>query len=120
MTVSQDISRDRRWPVFAGEASAAGLGSVLAVPLQRGAETIGVLNLYAPSSDSFDSHDIRIAGLFGGAAAAVVEDVRERDGLRQLGRQLEEALASRAEIDQAMGIIMAATGARPTRLSPGW
>lgn len=74
------------------------------------AETIGVLNLYAPSADAFDSHDIRIAGLFGAAPAAVVEDVRERDGLRQLGRQLEEALASRAEIDQAKGIIMARHG----------
>ncbi|MBA3800243.1 MAG: ANTAR domain-containing protein [Geodermatophilaceae bacterium] len=38
------------------------------------------------------------------------KDVRERDGLRQFGRQLEEAFASRAEIDQAKGIIMARHG----------
>ncbi|MEJ7771717.1 MAG: ANTAR domain-containing protein [Geodermatophilaceae bacterium] len=110
MTISQQVLGDRRWPVFGPKASAAGLGSALALPLQRGPETIGVVNLYADHENAFDSNDIRIAGLFAAAVGAVVQDVRERESLRKLGLQLEEALQSRAEIDQAKGIIMARHG----------
>jgi len=110
LTISPNLPADRRWPVFAPKASAAGLRSVLALPLQRGTETIGVVNLYARTEAAFDSHDVRIAGLFAAAVGAVVQDVRERDSLRRLGQQLEEALSSRAQIDQAKGIIMARHG----------
>lgn len=110
LTISPNIVADRRWPIFAPKADAAGLCSALALPLQQGTETIGVVNLYARNEDAFDAHDVRIAGLFAAAVGAVVQDVRERESLRQLGQQLEEALKSRAEIDQAKGIIMARHG----------
>ena len=107
MTISPHIGQDRRWPVFGPKAAAVGLHSALALPLQQGTETIGVVNLYADREDAFQPHDINIAALFAAAVGAVVQDVRERDSLRKLGQQLEEALTSRAQIDQAKGIIMA-------------
>lgn len=110
VTISPRIADDRRWPLFAPKAVEVGLRSALALPLQQGAQTIGGVNLYARVEDAFDSHDIRIAGLFAAAVGAVVQDVRERDSLRELGRQLEQALKSRAQIDQAKGIIMARHG----------
>jgi len=109
-TLSKKMESDRRWTTFAPKAVAVGLRSALALPLQRGTETIGVVNLYAREEDAFDAHDIRIAGLFAAAVGAVVQDVRERESLRQLGVQMEAALQSRAEIDQAKGIIMARQG----------
>ena len=110
MTLSPHVGSDARWPKFAAKAADVGLGSVIALPLQQGTETIGVVNLYARNRDAFDPHDVRIAGLFAAAVSAVVQDVRERESLRRLGQQLEEALRSRAEIDQAKGIIMARHG----------
>lgn len=110
MTISRRMSQERRWPIFAPKAETVGLLSALAFPLQQGTETIGVVNLYARQEDAFDSHDIHIAGLFAAAVGAVVQDVRERDSLRKLGQQLEDALTSRAQIDQAKGIIMARHG----------
>lgn len=114
MKVAQKITQDRRWPVFARKATTVvGLRSALALPLQRGQVTTGVVNLYAREEDAFDSHDIRTARLFAAAVSAVVQDVRERESLRVLGQQLEAALASRAKIDQAKGIIMARHGCNP-------
>jgi len=110
MTLSQRVSEDKRWPNFAPSAAAVGLRSAIAFPLQEGPETIGVVNLYASRDDAYDPHDIHIAGLFAAAVGAVVQDVRERDSLRKLGQQLEEALTSRATIDLAKGIIMARHG----------
>lgn len=110
MTISPKVGQDRRWPVFAPRAAAVGLRSALAFPLQQGTETIGVVNLYADREDAFGSHDIHIGALFAAALGAVVQDVRERDSLRRVGQQLEEALSSRAQIDQAKGIIMARHG----------
>jgi len=110
LTISQRIPLDRRWTSFGPKAVELGLGSTLALPLQGGPETTGVVNLYAREEEAFDSEDIRIAGLFAAAVGAVVQDVRERESLRQIGLQLEEALRSRAEIDQAKGIIMARHG----------
>ncbi len=110
LTMSQNIAADQRWPKFGPKAAQAGLCSALALPLQQGTETIGVVNLYARQQDAFDAHDVRIAGLFAAAVSAVVQDVRERESLRRLVQQLEEALQSRAQIDQAKGIIMARHG----------
>lgn len=109
MVISQRIPLDRRWPGFAFKACAVGLRSALALPLQ-GPETLWIVNLFARDEEAFDSNDIRIAGLFAAAVGAVIEDVRERESLRQLVLQLEQALQSRAEIDQAKGIIMARHG----------
>jgi len=110
MVLSQHIAADQRWPKFGPNAAAVGLCSALALPLQQGTETIGVVNLYALDQDAFDARDVRIAGLFAAAVGAVVQDVRERESLRRLGQQMEEALSSRAQIDQAKGIIMARHG----------
>jgi len=53
---------------------------------------------------------VHIAELFAAAVAAFVQDVRGRELLRALGQQLEQALESRAVIDQAKGIIMTRHG----------
>lgn len=110
LVLSDNVPADTRWPIFASKGPAAGLLSALALPLQQGTDTIGVVNLYARTEAAFGPRDVRIAGLFAAAVSAVVQDVRERDSLRRLGQQLEAALESRAEIDQAKGIIMARHG----------
>lgn len=108
--LSEDVVDDPRWPHFAPRAQVVGLRGALAVPLQKGTTTIGVVNLYARTAHAFDTYDVNVAGFFAAAVGAVLQDVRERESLRELCHQLEEALRSRAEIDQAKGIIMARHG----------
>ncbi|MBA3368294.1 MAG: ANTAR domain-containing protein [Geodermatophilaceae bacterium] len=110
VTRSPQMTLERRWPHFTPKARHVGLCSALAIPLQQGPQTIGVVSLYAHEEEAFDTGDVRTAGLFAAAVGAVVQDVRERESLRKLGVQLEEALQSRGEIDQAKGIIMARHG----------
>lgn len=110
VTVADDLTADGRWPKLRSRAAVIGARSALSVPLQRGMDTIGVVNLYADSEAAFTERDVYLAGLFAAAVGAVVQDVQEREALRMLGRQLETALTSRAEIDQAKGIIMARHG----------
>jgi GAF domain-containing protein len=102
--------RRRRWPDFANRGGVVGVGSLLAVPMYPGGDTHGVLNFYSPDIDVFGARDVHIAELFAAAVAAFVQDVRGRELLRALGQQLEQALESRAVIDQAKGIIMARHG----------
>lgn len=110
VTVTHDLTADPRWPLFSSRAAGVGARSALALPLQRGTDTIGVVNLYADEANVFTERDIYLAGLFCAAVGAVVQDVQEREALRVLGIQLKTALTSRAEIDQAKGIIMARHG----------
>lgn len=96
-----------RWPAFLAAAKAAGIRSFLAAPLLVGGDAVGALNLYSRSADGFDALDETFIALFTGQAAAALANSLRYADLRRLAGQLEEALASRAVIEQAKGILMA-------------
>lgn len=99
-----------RWPDFVSAARAAGICSFLAAPLVVQGEALGALNLYSRSVDGFGALDEAFVGLLAAqAAAALANEVRYRSAAR-LAAQLEEALTSRAVIEQAKGIVMAREG----------
>lgn len=101
-----DLAADGRWPDYRTHALALGLGSCFAVPLSDGRRTVGALNVHACEVDAFDDVARRALTLFGAQTSAALELLRRDAQHRQLGEQLQEALASRAVIDQAMGIVM--------------
>ncbi|MDX6350447.1 MAG: hypothetical protein QOF84_5237 [Streptomyces sp.] len=90
-----------RWPVFASAAAEAGAGAVFAFPLQIGAISPGVLDLYAEVAGELDAEDLADAMAFADTATLILLDtaIDEPDGrVRDLG-------GYRAEIDQATGIL---------------
>lgn len=107
--VVQDLSGEDqgRWGGFPPVALAAGAHGVLAYPLEAGGKVAGVLNLYAHERDLFPEPVRRIAKQFVDPAALILSGVLRRLTQDQLIAQLNAALASRAVIDQAIGIIMA-------------
>ncbi|MGY1685483.1 MULTISPECIES: ANTAR domain-containing protein [unclassified Geodermatophilus] len=105
-----DLRTDPRWPALARLAAVGPVRSVLAVPLALTGEPTGVLNVYSPRADAFGSADRRIAELVAVALAAVLQEVSEREALHRLTANLEQALASRAVIDQAKGVLMGRLG----------
>jgi transcriptional regulator with GAF, ATPase, and Fis domain len=113
VVVCRSLADDDRWPRLTELAAKHDVASVLAVPVLVGDEKVGVLNGYATEPDAFGGLDIESAELLASAVGAVIHQVSERDRLTELAAQMEEALQSRAVIDQAKGIIVARYGCDP-------
>jgi hypothetical protein len=104
-----DVTTDERWPALARRATGDVRG-VLALPLREGEQPVGVVNVYSSQADAFGPGSCRIAELVAAAVGGVLQSVAEREALRELAANLEKALASRAVIDQAKGVLMARLG----------
>lgn len=106
------IHTETRWQGFCRVALAAGIESVLAVPL--GDESVeapsGAINFFARTAHVFTETDRSAANRFSAQAgvaaanAAAFADLQADRAL--LARRLEDALHSRAVIDQAVGVLM--------------
>jgi GAF domain-containing protein len=96
-----------RWPAFAAAAQDAGVIGVLSAPLVNEEVAVGGLNMYSKTTEAFDETARETASLFadqlGVAAAKAAQYVESYE----LVQQLQQALESRAAIDQAKGILMA-------------
>lgn len=110
-----DCRTDQRYPAFTTRAADAGVRCVLALPLQVGEHTVGVLNLYGAVEHNFDSGELRVGRLFAAQAALVVTSVARYSDQVQLTGHLQAALNSRAAIDQAIGVLMAAHQCSPAK-----
>lgn len=102
-----DMSRETRWPAYTSRALALGVNSSLSLPLQSPPEVIGAFNLYAPRPHAFTEEIATTAGALAEQASVAVQLALRHADQVQMSQQLQEALASRAVIDQALGIIMA-------------
>lgn len=101
---------DARWPEFADAAVSRGIHSTLSFPLMARGESIGVLNLYSRRPHSFSPADEAHGLRFAQPAAVLLTNANLFWETRQLAENLEAALASRAVIEQAKGILMAQEG----------
>jgi hypothetical protein len=101
---------DGRWPVFSSEASASGVGSMLAVPLQVGAIKVGVLDLYRDDAQPVDSQDFADAMAVADLVTAILLTVGRTGRISEtLGPWWDQPLSTR-EVHQATGMIMAQLG----------
>ena len=101
---------DGRWPEFAKECRDDGMRSLLALPLISGDECVGAINLYGWAPNAFDAFDASLVRVAASRCADAVVAVSTLDGVQRLAGQLEQAMASRAVIEQAKGVIMAMRG----------
>ncbi len=98
------------WPEFVEEAKAVGILSFLAAPILIGEESVGALNLYGLERHAFDRLDERPVAMFAGQAGTIVANGRTVGHLRAVAEQLEQAMTSRAVIEQAKGVVMGQQG----------
>ena len=85
--------------------------SALSLPLMLGEHVIGTINAYANSHDAFGEHAVRLGSQFAGPAAVSIYNAQLLAGAQERAEQLQQALDSRAVIDQAIGIIRSRSGA---------
>ena len=107
-----DLAADGRWPEFAAVAVRHGIRSSLSLPLAVRGEPIGALNLYSQDLDGFAAA-LPAGRLFARQAAVAIANAELYDTTRKLAEQLQEAMASRAVIEQAKGVLMAEQGCGP-------
>ncbi|HEY5358916.1 MAG TPA: GAF and ANTAR domain-containing protein [Streptosporangiaceae bacterium] len=103
---SADLATEARWPRFAAEARQAGISSCLSLPLVARDDTVGALNLYSRQRQAFGPAQARRAQRFADNAASALALGLQLASYAALTDQLRASLASRAAIDQALGIIM--------------
>jgi GAF domain-containing protein len=105
-TLIADTSRETRWPTFTAAATANGIGSSLSVPLPLRRQLVGAINFYAAGPNAFDAETIDLAETFAGHAAVAVANAYLYESTARLAEQMNQAMATRAVIEQAKGIIM--------------
>jgi GAF domain-containing protein len=94
-----DMATERRWPAFAEQAHALGVGSMLCVQLFVMGDDLGALNLLSSVPRAFDESAEHVALLFATHAAVAIMGAEKEE-------QLRDALSRRDIIGQAMGIVM--------------
>jgi GAF domain-containing protein len=105
-----DTASDDRWPEFAEAARRHGISSTLSLPLVIGDRSVGALNLYSREVAHFDEKHEDGGRAFAGQAAIALANATAYFDQADLADNLRQAMASRAVIEQAKGILMAATG----------
>ena len=95
------------YPLFAKAAQVHGVHSSLSLPLLAGDEAVGALNLYARVTGAFSKKDEATGLMLASAAAIVLANASAYWQAAQLSEQLNQAMQSRAVIEQAKGILMA-------------
>jgi GAF domain-containing protein len=103
-------TEDEEWPPFSRAAAEHGVMSTISFPLATREHAIGALNLYSKSANAFGDADQEVGRLFSEQASVALANAQLYASAHRLSQQLNEALRSRAVIDQAKGILMAQNG----------
>jgi transcriptional regulator with GAF, ATPase, and Fis domain len=101
----EDVADD--YPRFAAACLHHGVRSTLSLPMRAGNVAVGALNMYAHTPQAFREDDATFVGDVAAAGAAVLVNVSAYWTAFDLGAQLQEAMESRAVIEQAKGVLMA-------------
>jgi GAF domain-containing protein len=102
----RDTRSDPRWRDFLDEAAKRGCGSSLSLPLPLHERVSGSLNIYSRHPGAFDEQSRAFARRFASYGAVAAGNMLVYETALDRAKNLEAALASRAVIDQAKGILM--------------
>lgn len=98
---------EARWPRFSRAAQRHGVLSTLSLPLVVRDEGLGAMNLYARTVNAFSPADEATCRDLATSAAVVISNATAYWRTYELTQQLQDALRSRAVIEQAKGVLMA-------------
>jgi GAF domain-containing protein len=102
-----DMRVETRWPDYAQRVVERGVLSSLSVALPLQTTLVGALNTYSRTVRGFDEGAVEPAVELAGHVAVAVANAWEYTNAAESADQMRQAMASRAVIEQAKGIIMA-------------
>jgi GAF domain-containing protein len=101
-----DMRTEDRWPDYARHAAEQGVGSSLSVPLPFQSATLGALNNYSTRAHAFGDEDVELATMIAPWVAYAVNHASEAASAADETANMLAAMATRAGIEQAKGILM--------------
>ena len=104
--VVADMGTEVRWPDYARHAAERGVGSSLSVPLPFQGGTIGALNNYSVRPRAFAEADVALGEEVAAFVAIAVGNAEAAARATNDVANMRQAMASRAVIEQAKGILM--------------
>jgi len=104
--IVKDMSTEQRWADWARSAAAAGAGSSMSIPVPLQREVAAAVNIYSVERDAFDSAASELATTFAAYAGVALANMHLYEAQGQAAEQLQQAMRSRAAIEQAKGILM--------------
>ncbi|MGB8649238.1 MAG: ANTAR domain-containing protein [Mycobacteriales bacterium] len=108
-----DMREETRWPAYTPFCVEHGVLSSLSIPLPLQQAVLGALNVYGVLPGAFDAPDVELAVMLAGhAAVALANAASYRDAVR-LAEQMQDAMRTRAVIEQAKGVVMAQRSCDP-------
>jgi GAF domain-containing protein len=112
--VRVDVTRaEELWPTFTASARKLGVASYLAAPLTVDEGLSGAMNLFGFQEHGFHEVEGKLLELYTTMVVLALRSTRRYLRARESADQLRRALSSRAVIEQAKGILMAARGLTP-------
>ncbi len=102
-----------RWPNFSRLAIEHGYGWLCGVPLRHGDDILGAVNLFRKTDQPLPDADVRLAQALADVVTVALLQRRETTQARRRAIQLQEALDSRVQIEQAKGALAERLGTTP-------
>jgi GAF domain-containing protein len=107
---ADDLRTDDRWSGYADQARRAGVTGVLAVPLRTHDRPAGVLTVVATEPHSWQLTEVAAAEVLAELASGYAAHETELGKVRRTADQLQQALESRVDIEQAKGVLVGELG----------
>ncbi|MCI3274843.1 GAF and ANTAR domain-containing protein [Streptomyces cylindrosporus] len=111
--LANDLTAGRdagRWPVFAQQATAAGVLAAYSVPLGPGGDCFGTFDLYRDTPGELTEEELRVVLLVAGVMTVALMDIPWDEYGDGEGERWLEGLAADHEVNQATGVVMAQLG----------
>ena len=108
-----DLATEQRWPAWTAVATLLGFSSAAGIPGEVSPGERIALNLYSPMPQAFDEEVLHRATLFAQEVARTLPAAVRLHEADERATQLEQALASRSTIDQAIGVLMSQNRCTP-------
>jgi hypothetical protein len=102
-----DLRTESRWPAWCAVTTMLGFYGAAGVPAEMAPGHRLALNVYASEAAALEGEPIHRARLFTQEVARTLPTALRLTEQAQLAEHLQEALASRSTIDQALGVLMA-------------
>ena len=100
-----DLFDEHRWQLYALASSAVGIASSLSMPLEKGGEMTGGINLYASTAHAFEGRHQDLAGALGVSAQRAVSNADLSFSSRLRAVEAPAQVRATRAVDTAVGLL---------------
>jgi hypothetical protein len=105
LTSQLDVAASERWPAFVDLAISSGVGAVFAYPMSASGIAIGVLTLYQDTAGHLSAQQREDSVTIADVITEAVLSLQDAAPDGVLAAELDDAVAYRAQIHQASGMV---------------